>query len=178
MKNQYPTFIYITKKFNFVLDDFSKQLFNALTESIPTSEPELRKLITQILESILFPAELSTATIRYLEPKLQLTKSGPLGKNSYVRTNARQDYARRLPEKPYQPTPARIQQQTRMKLAVAAWQSTGDSIRNQWNKAATEFQLAGVHLYRGVYICLLIDNLPIPDPFIPTPELLQYYRSR
>jgi hypothetical protein len=178
MKKPNPSYIQVTKNFQPVLDTFASLLYKRITKTLPKSEKALRKLISQVLEQVLFPVELSSAKLKYKEPKLQLTKSGPLGNASYAAPKERQDYARRKPAKPYQPTPARQQQQARMQLAIAAWKSTDSDIQTKWNQAAIEFNFAGVHLFRGVYITLLIDNLPIPIPFLPTDELLKYYRSK
>jgi hypothetical protein len=178
MKKPNPADIQVTQDFQVVLDNVVKILYAELAVTPIKSEMELMKLIDKILESILYPADLTSATLKYKEPKFQFTKSGPVGKTSYAAPIERQDYARRLPSKPFKPTPARQLQQSRMQQAVSAWKSTDANIQSQWNQAAIEFKLGGVHLFHGIYLALLTDNEPIPTPLLPTPEILQYYRSR
>ena len=132
MKRPNPSYIQVTKNLQPVVDTFASLLFKRITKKLPKSEKELRKLIYQAFEQVLFPVELSSAKLKYKEPKLQVTKSGPLGNASYAAPKERQDYARRKPSKPYQPTPARQQQQTRMQQAIAAWNSATPSIRTKW----------------------------------------------
>ncbi|MFB3897631.1 MAG: hypothetical protein ACE14V_15165 [bacterium] len=178
MKRPNPADIQITKDFQEVLDQMVKILYSELAATPLKSEIELKNLVKCILEEMLYPADLTAAVLKYTEPKLQYTKSGPVGNASYASPKSRQDYARRLPSKPYEPTPARQMQQSRMQEAVSAWQSTDAGIQSQWNQAAIAFNLGGVHLFHGVYLALLIDNKPIPSPLVPTPEILQYYHSR
>jgi hypothetical protein len=178
MKRPNPAYIQVTKNLQPVLDNIAGLLYQEITKTLPKSEKELRDLISQALERTLFPADLDSAKLKYNEPKLQLTKSGPLGQSSYAAPIERQDYARRKPAKPYQVTPARQLQQVRMQLATAAWNSIDTATRAKWDRTAKIEQNFTVSLFCGIYMQLLADNQPIPDPFIPTPELLKYYHSR
>lgn len=178
MKNPNPAVIQITKDFGVILDNVVKILYSELGKTPVKSEIELRDLVDGIFGQVIYPGNLTNAALKYTEPKLQLTKSGPVGKSSYAAPRDRQDYARRLPSKPFNQTPFRQLQQTRMLEVVAAWKSSDANIKSQWNQAAIEFKLGGVHLFHGVYLALLIDNKPIPTPFLPTSELLKYYHSR
>jgi hypothetical protein len=178
MKKPNPSYIQVTKDFPMVLDTFATLLYEKITEQPPGTQSEFIELVYQSIKQVLFPADLDSAKLKYNELKLQFTKSGPLGKTSYAAPFERQDYARRKPAKPYQVTPARLLQQSRMQLASSVWKSTDPAIRVQWEQAALTEQNLAVSLFCGIYMMLLADNLPIPDPFIPTPELLQYYHSR
>ena len=181
MNKPNPEYIQITKNLQPVLDTFAGLLYQEITKMLPKSEKELRELINQALEQVLFAGKLDSAILKYKELKLQFTKSGPLGTASYAAPKERQDYARRKPSKPYQSTPARVNHQNRIKSANTAWNSANPDLKSLWNNAADSFDTApkldGINLFRGVYISLLVDNQPIPDPFIPTDELLRYYRT-
>jgi len=178
MKRPNPADIQITKDFQLVLDNFVRLLYIELANKPVNSEKELHEVVYQVIEHVLYPVDLSSALLKYKEPKMQFTKSGPLGKTSYAAPIERQDYARRLPSKPFKQTPSRQLQQSRMQQAVSAWKSTGADIQAEWNQASKEFNFAGVQLFHGVYLALLIDDKPIPTPCLPTVEILQYYRSR
>ncbi|MCX7918817.1 MAG: hypothetical protein N3A72_04240 [bacterium] len=153
-------------------------MYKQLTKKSVKSEKELQKIVYQAFEQVLFPVDLSTATLKYNEPKLQLVKSGPLGTASYAAPKERQDYARRKPAKPYMLTPARQLQQSRMRQATTAWKTTPESIRIQWKQIAEKEHNYAVSLFCGIYMLLLADNRPIPNPLIPNPELLKYYHCR
>ncbi len=178
MSNSNPSFIQVTQNFEPLLNRLAFRLLLKIDESPFFSIQEVQEWLIQEFEKMLFPAELSSAVIRYLEPKLQFTKSGPLAYNSYAAPRKRQHYSRRLPSTPCEPTPKRLVQQNRMRQAVQAWQQSTPAIRGQWQTAAIPFHTDGVYLFRGIYICLLVDNQPIPNPFVPTPALLHYYRTR
>lgn len=178
MKKPHPSYIQVNIDLSEILDKVAVVLYEMVQVQPVNSQSEFHRLVYESLNQVMFPAEVDTAKLVYLEPKLQMAKSGPVGDSSYAASIERQDYARRKPRKPYRTTPARQMQQTRMQQAINAWNSTDYSIQTQWEDAALNMQMAGVHLFRGIYIARLVDNLSIPEPFIPTPELLQYYQSR
>jgi len=178
MINPDSRYIPVTRNFKPILDTLSEVLFQRLNHSPFQSESEIRDWLYETFHSILFQGDLSSAVIKYNEWKIQFTKSGPVGDLSYAVSKDRQDYARRLPSPPYRPTPKRLLQQERVKQANENWKITTPDQRNQWKTAAKRFDIEGVYLFQGIYISLLVDNQPIPDPFLPTPELLQYYKSR
>lgn len=178
MKKPNPNYIQVTKDFQPVLDKFGTLVYKKIAKEPPGTKAEFIELVYQTIEKVLFPVDLGSAKIKYNEPKLQLTKSGPLGDTSYAAPKERQDYGRRKPKVAYKLTEGRKSQLNRMERAMEAWNSTLDSIKIQWKQAADTEQTTQVGLFSGIYMSLLADNLPIPDPFIPTPELLQYYHSR
>ena len=178
MKKPNPSYIQVTKDFQSVLDKFGTLLYEKIAEEQPTTKEAFIELVEQTIETVLFPIDLDSAKLKYNELKLQYTKSGPLGETSYAASFERQDYARRKPSKPYKLTPKRKQQLERMQQAIAAWKTTAPDEQEQWKQAAAGFSMCGIHLFRGVYITLLINNLPIPIPFLPTQKILHYYRSR
>ncbi|MFB3896663.1 MAG: hypothetical protein ACE14V_10215 [bacterium] len=178
MKKPNPEYIQVNRDLSEILDRFSSVLYKKALKLLVWSPYNFNKLVYESINQTLYPAELESAKLLYLEPKLQISKSGPLGNNSYAAPRERQDYARRKPKKAYKPTPARQTQQSRMQLAIKAWKSTEPSIQLQWNQAAMNMQMGGVHLFRGIYIARLVDNLSIPEPFLPTQDLLKYYQSR
>jgi hypothetical protein len=178
MKRTNPANIQVTKDFLDILNIFADILFLEINKNPPKSNVEFREQVDRAFSQVLFPADLATAKLKYNEPKLQFTKSGPVGTASYAAPIERQDYARRKPAKPYQVTPARQMQQTRMQQASSAWKSASPEIRIQWEQVAEKEQYLAVNLFCGIYMLLLADNQPIPNPFIPTPELLKYYHSR
>ncbi len=178
MKNPDPAYIKVTRKFPKVLEAFSSKLFEEIAKEQPKSQDELQNLVFQLFGNVLFASDLSTAILKYKELKLQFSKSGPVGDTSYTIGNDRQDYGKRKPDKEYKSTADRKKQTDRMKPTNIAWQTASESIKEQWNTAADEFPFFGVHLFKGCYLFLLGDNQPIPDPFLPTPEILAYYRAK
>jgi hypothetical protein len=181
MKKPNPSYIQVTKDFQPVVDTFATLLYEKTILHPPGTKAEFVELVYQTFNQVLFPADLDSAKLKYNELKLQFTKSGPLGETSYAAPIERQDYARRKPAKPYQSTLARVNHQNRIKSANTAWNSANAELKSIWNNAAIAFdttpKLDGINLFRGVYISLLVDNQPIPDPFIPTDELLRYYHA-
>ncbi|MFB3895553.1 MAG: hypothetical protein ACE14V_04545 [bacterium] len=178
MKNPNPSYIQVNKDFDEVLDKLAAVLYSKVQNQPVSTQSEFHRLVYESINQVLFPAELDKSKLVYLEPKLQFAKSGPVGTASYAAPIERQDYGRRKPRKPYQVTPARQIQQTRMQIASSAWKSADADIRSQWEQAAGKEPTLGTSLYCGVYMALLADNKPIPNPFIPTPEILEYYHSR
>lgn len=178
MKKTNPSYIQVNKDFSGVLDRFAVVLYEKSKEKPAGTQSEFNKLVYQSINQVLFPADIDSAKLKYNEPKLQFTKSGPLGTASYAAPRERQDYARRLPSVPFKQTPARRLQQSRMQLATTAWNSIDTATRAKWDRTAKVEQNFTVSLFCGIYMQLLSDNRPIPDPFLPTPELLKYYHSR
>ncbi|MDI6783662.1 MAG: hypothetical protein QME64_06140 [bacterium] len=178
MKKQNPSYIQVTKDFTMVVDTFAALLYEKTTEQPPETKAEFIELVYQTINQVLFPADIDSAKLKYNELKLQFVKSGPLGETSYAAPKERQDYGRRKPKTEYKHTERRDPQLNRMKLATDAWNSSAASIKKQWKTTADKEQTTPVGLFSGVYMSLLADNLPIPTPFHPTPELLKYYHSR
>ena len=128
MKKPNPSYIQVTKDFQPVVDTFATLLYEKTILQPPGTKAEFIELVYQTINQVLFPADLGSAKLKYNEPKLQFTKSGPVSGTSYAAPIERQDYARRKPAKPYKQTPARLLQQTRMGQASSGWKSTDPAI--------------------------------------------------
>ncbi len=178
MKDENSNYIQVTKDLDEVLEKLAERLYGDWSQfPVPTLEKS-REWVVNTIQEILYPAELSGALIRYREPKLQFTKTGPMGNQSYAQPLEKQPYARRRPTTSPEKTPNRLLQQDRMRQANSAWKQLTPNEREIWDNTSISPILNGILLYRGIYISLLVDQQPIPNPLLPTPELLEYYRHR
>jgi hypothetical protein len=98
MKKPYPSYIQVNRDLSEIIDRFALVLYRKALKQLVWSQSEFNKLVYASFNQVLFPAELDSAKLQYLEPKMQISKSGPLGDSSYAATRERQDYARRKPK--------------------------------------------------------------------------------
>jgi hypothetical protein len=178
MKTQVCKSIPVPMNLEEVLMKLSGPLFERVNQRKFQSEEETKEWLRSIFQGILFCGDLSTAVLRYQQSKLCESITGPLGNRTYIDSQKRGSYARRLPSKSPESTPKRKIQQDRMKLANQSWKTLPDGQKNLWEVVSKPFNKGGVHLFKGIYVSLLVDHQPIPDPFLPTPELMDYYTHR
>lgn len=139
---------------------------------------EFQGWVAGTVKKVLMAVELESATIRYRQRKLAERISGPMGEVTYVDSKERRAHGRRLPSKPYQETPKRLIVQERVKEADFEWKNLHKNLKESWIKAGRKLHIPGVSLFLGIYLSLLVDGKAIPNPLLPTQELMKYYKER
>ena len=178
MKKKETNYIKVTKDLNGVMDRVAERLYRDWSESPVPSLVKSQQWISKTIQEILFPIDLPSAVIKYREPKLQMKKWGPMGDVSYSAPEGKQDYGRRRPKKSQVPTMKQLKQQERMRKTLDAWRDLEPNLQKRWKFVKIDSNKRGVHLFRGIYLSMLRDNKPIPNPLLPTTEILKYYLTR
>ena len=178
MKKPYPHQITVRASGKYVLDRISPKLKVLLEGShLPTAQ-DLSQILERALREVFLISDFANVVVKFNQAKIDDSISGPIGKLSYAHSRKIQNYARRRPQNPPKTTPARLAQQNYMRQAISAWKSSNNSIKTAWNDVSASQPYSGTHLFQGVYMALLIENLPIPSPFLPDPTLLKWYFTR